>query len=81
MNNMADQIRTVTEFLRDRMSEIGCGTIVTVRGRDLRCELGFASLVVARGLRAAGFWLCEDGLWRSVAGREPVNLCFENELK
>ncbi|GAA6198693.1 hypothetical protein NBRC116598_41380 [Pseudophaeobacter arcticus] len=77
MDNMADQIRAVTEYLRDRMSKIGHGTIVTVRGKDLRLELGFGSLVLSRGLRAAGFWHCEDGLWRSVAGLTPVNLFEE----
>jgi len=77
MDNMTEQIKTVTEYLRDRLSKIDHGTIVTVRGKDLRIELGFGSFVLSRGLRAAGFWHCEDGLWRSVAGPTPVNLFEE----
>lgn len=77
MNDLIEQVETVTEYLKCRLSKIGRGTVVAVHGGDLRRALGAGSLATARGLRAAEFWLCEDGLWRSVAGCQPVNLFEE----
>ncbi|SFL57472.1 hypothetical protein SAMN04488042_101734 [Shimia aestuarii] len=77
MADMSKQLLSVIEYVCDRLSEIERGTVVVVRGRDLCNNLRVGPLAVARGLRASGFWLCEDGLWRSVAGPEPVNLLEE----
>lgn len=74
---MHEKVEQLTGKLKAELASIAAEhgiAVVTLRAREVRARYGVDGLVVAKALRAAGYWLCDDSRWRAVAGAAQVTI-------
>jgi hypothetical protein len=74
---MHEEVEQLTDKLKAELEAIATEygiAVVTLRAREVRARHGVDSVIMAKALRAAGYWLCDDCRWRAVAGAAQVTI-------
>ncbi|TDK50423.1 hypothetical protein [Antarcticimicrobium luteum] len=72
---MIADIDRVTDQLKAELAQIAAVhgvAVVDLRASEVRSRYGVNGTVMARALRNAGFWLCDDNRWRAIAGASQI---------